>query len=53
MTGERLASELLALLVPETNSALRNQLLDVTAKLGTGGASQRAAESILKFIGER
>ncbi|MCM3871874.1 MAG: hypothetical protein ND895_14420, partial [Pyrinomonadaceae bacterium] len=49
--GERLASELTALLDPERNAALRIQLLDVTTKLGAGGASQRAAESIVKFIG--
>ncbi len=52
LNGERLAAELLALLNPRTNQALRNQLREVTATLGAGGASQRAAESILEFLGQ-
>ncbi len=51
LNGERLAAELFALLDPERNAALRIQLLDVTTKLGAAGASHRAAESILRFIG--
>ena len=50
--GESLAAELLALLNPETNLAVRNQLGEVTATLGAGGASQRAAESILEILGK-
>jgi len=50
--GESLAAELLTLLNPETNLAVRNQLGEVTATLGAGGASQRAAESILEILGK-
>jgi lipid-A-disaccharide synthase len=52
LNGERLAAELKKLLDPQANTAMRALLRQVTAKLGAGGASQRAAESILKFVGE-
>jgi lipid-A-disaccharide synthase len=51
LNGERLAAELQKLLDPQANTSMRALLREVTAKLGEGGASQRAAESILKFIG--
>jgi lipid-A-disaccharide synthase len=51
LNGERLAAEILALLDPQTNASMRNQLRDVIARLGKGGASKRAAESIVRFMG--
>jgi lipid-A-disaccharide synthase len=50
LTGERLAAELTALLDREQNEAARLKLKDATARLGTGGASQRAARAILTAI---
>ena len=50
LTGEQLARELFTLLDPERNQTIRNELHEVTAKLGEHGASHRAAESILKFL---
>ncbi|HEV2903918.1 MAG TPA: lipid-A-disaccharide synthase [Pyrinomonadaceae bacterium] len=50
LNGEQLARELLALLEPERNQTIRDQMQHVSAKLGEHGASHRAAESILKFL---
>jgi lipid-A-disaccharide synthase len=50
LNGERLAGELLALVEPERNQTIRKEMQQVSAKLGEHGASQRAAESILKFL---
>ena len=50
LNGARLAEELLGLLEPERNRAVRATLHEVTEKLGAGGASKRAAEQILKFL---
>jgi len=50
LLGENLAHELVKLLEPETNKAARAQLRDVAHKLGDPGASQRAAERIVKFL---
>ncbi len=50
LTGQNLANELLKLLEPETNRAARVSLREVAEKLGQPGASQRAAQSILKFL---
>jgi len=50
LQGETLAHELLKLLEPETNRAMRATLGDVAHKLGDSGASQRAAEHILTSI---
>ncbi len=50
LNGEKLASELLALLGSERNEAMRNRLREVAARLGDGGASRRAAERILAFL---
>ncbi len=47
LTGEKLAAELLTLLDGERNEALRLRLRQVTAGLGTGEASLRAADAIL------
>jgi lipid-A-disaccharide synthase len=49
-TGERLASELLALLDPARNASTRTRLREATARLGEGGASRRAAESVLRAL---
>ncbi|HSE19985.1 MAG TPA: lipid-A-disaccharide synthase [Pyrinomonadaceae bacterium] len=51
LTGENLASKLLALLEPETNRTMRASLRDVAHKLGEPGASQRAADAILRELG--
>jgi lipid-A-disaccharide synthase len=50
LNGERLAAELLTLLDKERNEAMRNKLREVAARLGDGGASQRAAKRILTFL---
>jgi lipid A disaccharide synthetase len=50
LNPERLAEELAVLLDPETNASMRRTLGEVTEKLGTGGASERAAQFILKFL---
>jgi lipid-A-disaccharide synthase len=50
LTGERLAIELAALLEPERSEAARVQLREVSARLGAGGASQRAASAILDAL---
>jgi lipid-A-disaccharide synthase len=51
-TGETLAAELLKLLDPARNAATRARLHAATVGLGAGGASGRAAEVILRTIGE-
>jgi lipid-A-disaccharide synthase len=53
LNGERLARELLALLDPDRNRAIRDELREVSEKLGEGGASRRAAQAILEFIKDR
>jgi lipid-A-disaccharide synthase len=50
LTGERLAAELTTLLDQEQNEAARVKLKDAAARLGAGGASQRAAATILRAI---
>ena len=50
LNGERLARELIALLDPERNRAIRDELGEVSEKLGEGGASRRAAQAILEFV---
>ncbi|MGH9967226.1 MAG: lipid-A-disaccharide synthase, partial [Pyrinomonadaceae bacterium] len=50
LNGEQLAANLLSLLEPQMNAAVRTQLREVSAKLGDGGASQRAAGLLLRFI---
>ena len=51
LTGERLASELKRLLELETNKAMRKSLVEVAAKLGPPGASKRAADAVVGFLG--
>ena len=47
LNGNRLATELTALLDQERNEAMRARLHQVAARLGDGGASRRAAERVL------
>jgi lipid-A-disaccharide synthase len=49
-TGPSLARELLALLDPVNNECARARLREATAPLGEGGASQRAADVILRAV---
>ena len=53
LTGEGLAGELIRLLEPVTNDAMRKSLREVAGKLGPPGASKRAAEAVLKFLSPR
>ncbi len=54
LNGPRLASELISLLGQERNEVVRKQLSEVRARLGEGGASERAAERIMTVLrGER
>lgn len=49
-TAETLSAELFRLLEPENNQKLRARLHEVSETLGHGGASQRAAEAILREL---
>ncbi|HEV2880212.1 MAG TPA: lipid-A-disaccharide synthase [Pyrinomonadaceae bacterium] len=51
-TGDALAAELLKLLDPVRNTATRARLRAATHGLGAGGASERAAQTILRVIDE-
>jgi lipid-A-disaccharide synthase len=50
LTAENLSHELLKLLAPASNKTARAQLAEVAHKLGDSGASERAAELILKSL---
>ncbi|HKS30065.1 MAG TPA: lipid-A-disaccharide synthase [Pyrinomonadaceae bacterium] len=50
LTGERLSEELLALLDKQRNREFRARLASATSRLGAGGASLRAADSILNAV---
>lgn len=50
LNGPMLAEELLRLLDRETNESMRKELQAVASQLGDGGASDRAAQRILKAI---
>ncbi len=52
LNGERLADELLLLLDEKRNEDARQRLREVANQLGEGGASQRAAESVLQALRE-
>lgn len=52
-TAQSLAAELLRILEPDENARIRNELKATVEKLGTGGASKRAAEAIIKLVEER
>ncbi|MEP6787218.1 MAG: lipid-A-disaccharide synthase [Acidobacteriota bacterium] len=49
-TAESLSAEILRILDPIQNGAMRLKLQQAVDKLGHGGASKRAAESILRLI---
>ncbi len=51
-TGETLAAELAKLLTPEHNASMRERLRAATQALGAGGASNRAAQAILRVVRE-
>ena len=51
-TGETLAAELAKLLATEHNALMRERLRAATQELGAGGASKRAAQVILRVVGE-
>ncbi len=50
LSGAALAAELLSLLAPDRNAAMRSELKSVAEKIGEPGASARAAQAILKFL---
>lgn len=50
LTAERLSDELLKLLEPAANKTARAQLAAVAQRLGDTGASERAAELILRWL---
>ncbi len=49
-TGQSLARELLMLLDPQRNVAMRDELREIVKSLGDAGASRRAARAILDFL---
>ena len=51
-TADALADELFRLLEPSENEKMREKLAETTDKLGQGGASRRAAEAVLRTLGE-
>jgi lipid-A-disaccharide synthase len=51
LTGDRLAQELIQLLDPKRNETARVELRRVGEQLGEAGASDRAADLVLKFLG--
>jgi lipid-A-disaccharide synthase len=51
LNGELLARELLSLLNPDRNAAVRAELKEVAEKIGDPGASSRAAKAVLNFLG--
>jgi lipid-A-disaccharide synthase len=53
LNGDSLARELLKLLNPDRNSSIRSELKEVAEKIGDPGASERAAQALLNFLGKR
>lgn len=51
LTGERLAQEIIHLLDPKRNRTARVELRRVSDLLGEAGASERAADLVLKILG--
>jgi len=49
-TAPRLAGELLSLLEEERNANVRARLRETAARLGEGGASERAADAVLRAL---
>ena len=52
LNGPRLAKELVGLLDKKRNSTLRGRLEEISSRLGSGGASERAATGVLRELGE-
>ena len=52
-TAESLSSELLRLIQPDENAKMRRTLKEVAEKLGSGGASTRAAQAVLSLLKEK
>ena len=52
LTGEKLSEELIALLDKDRNETMRARLHEATLRLGTGDASPRAADAILRKLHE-
>jgi lipid-A-disaccharide synthase len=52
-TAQRVADELMRLIEPQRNSAVRTLLKDVVERLGDGGASKRAAQLITAAVDHR
>ncbi len=50
LTPEAISDEILRLLLPDTNAEMRHRLAAVREMLGPGGASKKAAETILSSI---
>jgi len=50
LSPQSVAAELSRLLDPDHNAAVRDELRAAGEKLGSGGASRRAAEAILRLI---
>ena len=50
LDGPRLADELMSLLDPERNQELREELHRIADRLGDSGASQKAAEAIMREL---
>jgi lipid-A-disaccharide synthase len=51
LTPENLAQELIRLLDPAVNTEIRNRLADLKGKLGTGNASDAAADAVIGLLG--
>ncbi|MEQ1921287.1 MAG: lipid-A-disaccharide synthase [Pyrinomonadaceae bacterium] len=49
-TGETLSDEIIRLMQPDVNAEMRVRLKETADKLGQGGASDRAAKSILRLV---
>lgn len=49
-SGEKIAGEILRLLEPVVNKKFRKKLAEIVEMLGNGGASERAAEAILRVV---
>jgi len=50
LSGENVVKELIRILEPESNAKMREQLREVSMKLGEPGASKRAAAVIVSFL---